>query len=125
MTRHTSGLPASARRELLDSLGLTAADQDTWSRVTHTPTLLPPLFRTALFYAPEEGTRSAAVIFADAATLERAGRPSHAADRTAIAARIARIYRRPSVDVRYFDVAGIRALREQATGVALDDVGGG
>jgi hypothetical protein len=99
---------AAARQAQLAALGLTAADQVVWARLTATP-IVPPFFRDALFHAPRDGA-PAAVIFHTAATLERATSSAHAAARAHLAARIADEWRRPGVPVHYLLFAEVARL---------------
>ncbi|HEU5326485.1 MAG TPA: hypothetical protein VFU78_00250 [Thermomicrobiales bacterium] len=99
---------AAARQAQLAALGLTAADQVVWARLTATPAV-PPFFRDALFHAPRDGA-PAAVIFHDATALARATGSAHAAARTHLAARIADEWRRPGVPVHYLLFAEVARL---------------
>jgi hypothetical protein len=79
---------ASARRDRLAALGLAEDDQTLWARIVQTAPVLPPLFRAALFHAPQ-GDAPAAIIFPSRADCDRALGPAHAATRARVASRLA------------------------------------
>jgi hypothetical protein len=95
---------AAARRELLDRVGLSLGDQALWMRVAQTAPVLPTLFRAALFHASATPDETAAVIFPDPQTLERALSAGHTATRSRIAARVAALCHRPQVRILYLDL---------------------
>jgi len=88
------------RRATLAALGLSGADQATWTRIVQTVPPLPTPFRDALFHAPR-GDEAAAIIFRDRAALERATGPAHLQARARVAARLTSLCGRPGATVHY------------------------
>lgn len=81
---------ATARQDRLAAIGLGEDDQLLWARIVQAAPVLPPLFRTALFHAPQ-GDGPAAIIFPSRADYDRALGPTHAATRARVASRLAAI----------------------------------
>jgi hypothetical protein len=79
---------ATLRRDRLAAIGLSEDDQALWARIVQAAPVLPPLFRAALFHAPQ-GDGPAAIIFPSRADCDRALGPAHAATRARIASRLA------------------------------------
>lgn len=88
------------RRATLAALGLSGADQATWTRIVQTVPPLPTPFRDALFHAPR-GDEAAALIFRDRGALERATGPAHHQARARVAARLTSLCGRPGATVHY------------------------
>ncbi len=106
------------RRATLAALGLSGADQATWTRIVQTVPPLPTPFRDALFHAPR-GDAAAAIIFRDRAALDRATGPAHLQARARVAARLTSLCGRPGAAVHYLlydDV--LRLLGDGAQGTA-------
>jgi hypothetical protein len=104
------------RRATLAALGLSGADQASWTRIVQTTPPLPTPFRDALFHAPHGG-EAAAVIFRDRAALDRATGPAHVQARARVAARLTSLCGRPGATVHYLlydDV--LRLLGDEAEG---------
>lgn len=104
------------RRATLAALGLSGADQASWTRIVQTTPPLPTPFRDALFHAPHGG-EAAAVIFRDRAALDRATGPAHVQARARVAARLTNLCGRPGATVHYLlydDV--LRLLGDEAQG---------
>lgn len=105
------------RRATLAALGLSGADQATWTRIVQTVPPLPTPFRDALFHAPRGD--AAAIIFRDRAALDRATGPAHLQARARVAARLTSLCGRPGAAVHYLlydDV--LRLLGDGAQGTA-------
>lgn len=88
------------RRATLAALGLSGADQATWTRIVQATPPLPTPFRDALFHAPR-GDEAAALIFRDRAALDRATGPAHLQARARVAARLTSLCGRPGATVHY------------------------
>jgi hypothetical protein len=104
-----------ARQRQLEALGLTAADQAHWARVSRESPPLPTLFAQVLFYGPEAATQTAAqaaLIFTARDAWERALAPAQQRARAAVATRLTKTYGRP-IDIQflYYDDV-VRLLRE-------------
>ena len=90
-----------SREEIARQLGVCEADQVAWQALLSSPPGFPPFMRRALFCPPPEGTRTAAVIFADEHARARAeALPPAVRDRLAM--RIAARYRVPFAEVTFF-----------------------
>lgn len=108
------------RRATLAALGLSGADQATWTRIVQTSPPLPTPFRDALFHAPR-GDEAAAIIFRDRAALERATGPAHLQARARVAARLTSLCGRPGATVHYLLYDDL--LRLIADGAAQETMG--
>ncbi|MFN8513952.1 MAG: hypothetical protein U0232_14295 [Thermomicrobiales bacterium] len=106
---------AIARQNRLAAIGLGEDDQLLWARIVQAAPVLPPLFRTALFHAPQ-GDGPAAIIFPTRADCDRALGPTHAATRTRVASRLAAVapaapnHDRAAIPIRYLVYDDLLAL---------------
>jgi hypothetical protein len=103
-----------ARQAALARIGATATDQVLWERLALDAPRLPPLFRNAIFHAPE-GDAPAALIFPDEAARDRALSAAYTAERDRIARRVGAHYRRPEGRVLYLTYDEVLDLLERAS----------
>ncbi len=104
----------SERQSALEAIGATSTDQVLWERLALDAPRLPPLFRGAIFHAPQ-GDEPAALVFPDRAACERAQSPAYAAERQRIARRIGGEFRRPWVRVLYLAYEEVLRLLTDAS----------